>query len=71
MTEIIIVAPVSAGFGVMDTALITGAVVSSVPVIVTVDALPAESVAVTMIVFAPFARVSALQMAPALTAMVP
>ena len=47
------VAPVLDGFGVTVTPLITGGVTSILIVIVCVDFCPAESVAVTMIVFVP------------------
>jgi hypothetical protein len=57
MTKVL---PASTGLGVMVTALITGAVVSSVTVLVTVVDLPAESVATTVIVLLPVAKVSAL-----------
>ncbi len=46
------------GFGLIMISLITGAEVSNVTVLVTLDAFPAASVAVITIVFAPSASVS-------------
>ena len=59
-----IVLPASTGFGVIVADLITGTEVSSVTVRVTVDTLPAASVAVTTMVFDPSVRVTALVNAP-------
>ncbi len=50
--------PVLTGFGLIMISLITGAEVSNVTVLVTLDAFPAASVAVITIVFAPSASVS-------------
>ena len=60
----IIVAPASAGFGVMVADLICGTDVSSITVRVTVDCLPAASVAVTLMVLLPSASVTCLLHAP-------
>jgi hypothetical protein len=56
--------PQSTGFGLIVTDLITGAVVSTVTVLVTVVVLPAESFATTVMVFVPVTSVSALLKVP-------
>ena len=63
-TAMTIVAPASTGLGVMVADLMTGTEVSSVTLRVTVEALPAASVAVMTMVFAPSASVTALLNAP-------
>ena len=58
------VAPASAGLGVIPAETICGTEVTSVTFRVTVDTLPAASVAVTTMVFAPSASVTVLENAP-------
>ena len=59
-----IVAPASTGLGVMVADLMTGTEVSSVTLRVTVETLPAASVAVMTMVFAPSYSVTVLLNAP-------
>ena len=56
--------PASTGFGVSTTSVILGAVVSRMTVLVTVACFPALSVATTVIVLVPAAKVNALLKVP-------
>ena len=64
VTVMVTVAPASAGLGTTDAETICGTEVSSVTFRVTVDSLPAASVAVTTMVFAPSESVTDLENAP-------
>ena len=64
VTEIVNTFPVFTGFGVMVIALITGADVLYVTVLVTVVDLPAASVAITVMVFVPLVRVTTWENVP-------
>ena len=63
-TEITKVFPASTGFGVIVTALIAGALVSSFTVLVTVVLFPALSVATIVIVLEPSTSVTTLDQEP-------
>ena len=63
-TEITTVFSVSTGFGVNVTDLMTGALVSSFTVLVTVVLFPALSVATTVMVLVPSVRVITLDQEP-------
>ena len=58
------VLPLSTGFGVIETSVIVGAFVSNVTFLVTVVALPALSVATTVIVFEPSVNVTVVEKLP-------
>ena len=58
------VLPPSTGFGVIETSVIVGAFVSNVTFLVTVVALPALSVATTVIVFEPSVNVTVVEKLP-------